>query len=201
MRFCPGDRNAARAMLGLSPEIFLIGVVATLRSWKGHKYLVEAFAALQDRRSRLVMVGDGPGNENLRRQVTELGISDRVQMPGNQADVVPWLRALDLFILPSYANEGVPQAIMQAQACGIPVISTAVGSISEIVAHEVTGLLVEPRDPDRLSEAIVRLRNDPNLGVRLAGAALAQARVRYSAAIMIDRMQEIFSSVMTQGSV
>ncbi len=199
-RFCPGDRNAARAMLGIPMEIFLIGVVATLRSWKGHKYLVEAFAALQDKRSRLLMVGDGPGNENLRRQVAELGISDRVQMPGNQADVVPWLRALDLFILPSYANEGVPQAIMQAQACGIPVISTAVGSINEIVAHEGTGLLVEPRDAVGLSEAIVRLRNDPSLRVRLAGAALAQAQARYPAAIMIDRMQDIFSSVMAQGS-
>ena len=198
-RFCPGDRDAARALLGISPDNFLIGIVATLRSWKGHRYLIDAFAALGDGRSRLAIVGDGPGAENLRRQIAELAIKDRVLMPGNQTDVVPWLRSMDIFALPSYANEGVPQAIMQAQACGIPVISTAVGSIGEIVAHDATGLLVAPQDSDSLRAAIARLKGDTALRARLGGAALDQARERYSAATMIDRMQEVFLGVMACG--
>src|SRR5262249_43254968 len=137
-RYVPGDRAAARARLGLPAEAFIVGIVATLRSWKGHRYLVEAAAGIPD--ATLVVVGDGPGAENLRAQVKSLGIESRVRMPGNQDDVVPWLQALDVFALPSYANEGVPQAIMQAMACGLPVVSTRVGSIDELVRDVDTGL-------------------------------------------------------------
>ena len=198
-RFCPGDRHAARAFLGIPPDDFLIGIVATLRSWKGHRYLVDAFAALGDVGSRLAIIGDGPGAENLHRQIAALGIKDRVLMPGNQIDVVPWLRSMDIFALPSYANEGVPQAVMQAQACGIPVISTAVGSIGEIVAHNATGLLVAPQDSDSLRTAIARLKGDAELRARLGAAALDQAKACYSAAKMIDRMQDVFLDVMACG--
>jgi glycosyltransferase involved in cell wall biosynthesis len=199
-RFCPGDRRTARESLRISPAEFVIGVVATLRSWKGHRYLVDAFAEHVREGARLLVIGDGPGADNLRRQVTQLGLGDRVVMPGNQADVVPWLRAMDVFALPSYANEGVPQAIMQAQACGIPVISTAAGSIGEIVSHESTGLLVEPRSVASLGAAINRLRDDAGLRDRLSMAALNQARARYSARIMMESMQRVFSNVL-DGSV
>ena len=195
-RFCPGDRGAARTFLGISPDDFVIGVVATLRSWKGHRYLVEAFAALGDARSRLAIVGDGPGAENLRHQIADLGIEDRVMMPGNQTDVVPWLRSMDIFALPSYANEGVPQAIMQAQACGIPVISTAVGSIDEIISHDATGLLVATQDSVSLGAAIVRLKGDAELRAQLAGLAREQARQRYSAERMLDDMERIFTALL-----
>jgi glycosyltransferase involved in cell wall biosynthesis len=128
-RYAPADRGAARRRLGLAEEGLVIGIIATLRSWKGHRYLLDAFAQLEDTTARLFVVGDGPGFDNLKAQAEALGISARVTMPGNQADVAPWLAALDVFALPSYANEGVPQAIMQAQASGLPVISTPVGSI------------------------------------------------------------------------
>jgi len=199
-RFCPGDRHAARAFLGIPPDDFLIGIVATLRSWKGHRYLIEAFAALGDAGLRLAIVGDGPGAQNLHRQIAALGIKDRVLMPGNQTDVVSWLRAMDIFALPSYANEGVPQAIMQAQACEIPVISTAVGSIGEIVAHNATGLLVAPQDVESLGAAIAQLKGDAAMRARLSRAALEQAKQRYSAEKMIDRMQDVFLGLMAFGN-
>lgn len=197
-RFCPGGRNLARELLGINKDKFVVGVVATLRSWKGHRYLVEAFAANANEASILLIVGDGPGAENLHRQVADLGIAEKVLMPGNQADVVPWLRAMDIFALPSYANEGVPQAIMQAQACGIPVISTAVGSIGEIVDHGNTGLLVIPQDTSSLGAAMVRLRDDPGLRGRLASSALIQARERYSAQAMLVRMSEVFRGILDE---
>jgi glycosyltransferase involved in cell wall biosynthesis len=194
-RYAPADRARAKARLGLDPAQACIGIVATLRSWKGHRYLVEAFAGLKQKNSRLLMVGDGPGRDNLKQQVAGLGLEERVLMPGNQADVVPWLQALDVFALPSYANEGVPQALMQAMAAGVPVISTPVGSIDELVRDEETGLMVPPQDVSALSAAIERLLADPALATRLAQAARAWVDSRYSRERMLDGMEAVFRSV------
>ena len=191
-RFCPGDRVAARAQLALPADRFIVGIVATLRSWKGHRYLVDALAAMKDERAMLVIVGDGPGRDNLRAQVRSLGLDGRVLMPGNQDEVTPWLRACDVFALPSYANEGVPQAIMQAMACGCPVVTTGVGSIGEIVADGRTGLMVAPRDAGALAQALVRLRDDAALRAALGRAGLAQARQRFSAERMVAAMESVF---------
>ena len=194
-RYAPGDRLQAKVRLGLAPEQACIGIVATLRSWKGHRYLVEAFASLQQNDARLLMVGDGPGRENLRAQVAQLDLQARVLMPGNQADVTPWLQALDVFVLPSYANEGVPQALMQAMAVGVPVITTPVGSIDELVRDGETGLMVPPQDAAALRDAIERLLGDSALCARLAAAAGARVRERYSRERMLDDMEAVFRSV------
>jgi len=194
-RFAPSDRAKAKARLGLDPAQVCIGIVATLRSWKGHRYLVEAFAGLKETNSRLLIVGDGPGRDNLKQQVAQLGLNERVHMPGNQGDVVPWLQALDVFALPSYANEGVPQALMQAMAAGIPVISTQVGSIDELVRHEDTGLMVPTQDAKALRAAIERLLGDSALGQRLSLAARAWVGGRYSRERMLDSMEAVFRSV------
>ena len=195
-RFSPGDRAVARAALSLPADAFIVGIVATLRSWKGHRYLVDAVAAMQDQHVTLVIVGDGPGRDNLHEQVKALGIEDRVVMPGNQSDVVPWLQAFDVFALPSYANEGVPQALMQAMACGLPVVTTPVGAIGEIVSDGVTGLMVTPRDAGALQQALLRLQGDPALREQLGRAGLAQAHQRFSAARMLDDMERIFATVL-----
>jgi len=190
--FAPADKARAKMQLGLDPAQACIGIVATLRSWKGHRFLVEAFVGLKRQDVRLLIVGDGPGRDNLKRQVAQLGLQARVLMPGNQADVVPWLRALDVFALPSYANEGVPQALMQAMAAGVPVISTPVGSIDELVRHEETGLMVPPRNVEALGAAIARLLDEPALGQRLASAARAWVSSRYARERMLDSMEAVF---------
>jgi glycosyltransferase involved in cell wall biosynthesis len=194
-RFVPGDRLAARARVGLPADAFVVGIVATLRSWKGHRYLVDAVGLARDPRWRLVIVGDGPGRENLRAQVAALGLESQISMPGNQEDVVPWLQALDAFALPSYANEGVPQAIMQAMACHVAIVTTPVGSIGEIVRDGHTGIFVQPQSADSLRTALARLQAEPALRERLAEAGYEQARSRFGAASMLDRMERIFLAV------
>lgn len=197
-RYAPRDKLAARRALGLPDEGFFVGIIATLRSWKGHRFLLDAWAGLPADTGRLLVVGDGPGRDNLRQQATDLDITDRFIMPGNQSDVAPWLAALDVFALPSYANEGVPQAIMQAMAMGLPVISTPVGSITEIVSDEETGLIVPPRDTDALRAALARLSADPMLCQRLGNAAAARARERFAEGLMLDRMEAIFRQVLNE---
>ena len=194
-RFAPADKAQAKARLGLDPAETCIGIVATLRSWKGHRYLVEAFAGLNEMNSRLLIVGNGPGWDNLKQQVARLGLQERVLMPGDQADVAPWLQALDVFALPSYANEGVPQALMQAMAVGVPVVSTPVGSIDELVRHGETGLMVPPQDPNALRAAIERLLDEPALRGQLTQAARALVCSRNSREHMLDSMEAVFRSV------
>lgn len=192
--FRPGDRNAMRAVLGLPEKGFVVGIVATLRSWKGHRFLLDAIAGIEDPNVKTVIVGTGPGENNLRRQIEKFGLADRVIMAGQQDDVVPWLQSFDVFALPSYANEGVPQAIMQAMACGLPVITTPVGAISEAARDGVTALMVPPQDADALAAAILRLYGDRGLCERMGSAALAEAQARFAEALMLDAMERVFSA-------
>ena len=194
-RYRPGDARAARRSLGLAPEGFIVGIVATMRGWKGHSFLFEAFARLADPAARLLAVGDGPQRENLGALARDLGIAERVVFPGNQDDVVPWMQAMDVYCLPSWANEGVPQGLMQAMACRVPVISTPVGSIDEIVRDGDTGLMVPPRDAAALNAAIERVRTDAALRERLAAAGHREAQERFGDALMVERMLEVFASV------
>src|SRR4029079_4493041 len=103
--FAPLSRAAARRELGLPEAAPLAGIVATLRSWKVHRYLVEAMPLLRRRDARLVIVGDGPQRAALEAQVAQLGLGKRVLFAGQRTDVARWLAALDVFVLPSYANE------------------------------------------------------------------------------------------------
>lgn len=194
-----GDRAAARAQLGLPASSQLVGIVATLRSWKGHRYLLEAIAASARNDIHLVIVGDGPQRESLEKRAAELGIAGRVRFAGNQDDVAPWLAAFDLFCLPSYANEGVPQALMQAMACGLAVVTTPVGSIDEIVADGETGVLVPPEDAARLGAAIERLLGDDDLRRAIGRRAAARARERFGERRMVEAMLAVFRQAAAHG--
>lgn len=189
-------RAALRAQLGLPVDKKLVGIVATLRSWKGHRFLIQAVAQLKRADTHLVIVGDGPQRAALEQLVSELGIGDSVTLAGNQSDVVPWLQALDVFALPSYANEGVPQAILQAFACALPVVSTAAGAIPEVARDGDTALIVTMQDANALAAALARLLDDPALRARLGANALKQARERHGIGAMLDRMEAVFHAAL-----
>jgi glycosyltransferase involved in cell wall biosynthesis len=190
--FQPGDRAAARTALGLPQQAFLVGIVATLRSWKGHRYLIEAFAGMLGDEARLAIVGDGPQREELEKMVRDAGLEARVTFAGNRNEVAPWLQAFDVFCLPSYANEGVPQALMQAMAAGLPVVTTPVGSIGEIVSHGASGLMVPAQDTHALRAALERLRSEPALRETLSREAQRIAHERFGEERMVERMEQVF---------
>lgn len=190
-RYAPGDGSAARAALGLPADKFLFGIVATLRSWKGHDYLLSALARMADPEIMLVMVGDGPREDHLRRRIEELGLGERVVMAGRQAAVTPWLQAFDAFVLPSYANEGVPQALLQAMACSLPVVSTPVGGIPELTGGLAGVSLVPPKDEDGLASAMRELvLSRPAAGD--LDALRRRVEERYSLAIMVEKAERSF---------
>ncbi|HSN21587.1 MAG TPA: glycosyltransferase family 4 protein [Usitatibacter sp.] len=191
-RYQPGDRGSARTLLGLPAGAPIVGIVATLRSWKGHRHLLRAMAALEAREALLVIVGDGPQRAALESLAAELPLAGRVRFAGNQADVVPWMQAFDVFCLPSYANEGVPQALTQAMACALPVVSTPIGSIGEIVTNGETGVLVAPGDVEGLRVALDALLADAARREALGRRAQAAARERFGEDRMVERMIEVF---------
>jgi glycosyltransferase involved in cell wall biosynthesis len=201
-RFRPLDRQAMRLKLGVADQPTL-GILATLRDWKGHHQLFDAMLILRGRFAdwRLLVIGDGPDRAVLEARVAELGLQDVVRFVGNQENVPEWLSALDLFALPSYGSEGVPQGIMQAMACGLAVVSTPVGAISEAVQDGVTGIMTTPRDATRLAESLATLMSDAGLRERMADAGLAYARAHFGIDIMLDRMLEVFQRFAGRGRV
>ena len=187
-RFRPGDKLAARKALGLPAEKTLVGIVATLRSWKGHRFLLEALPE----GAGLVIVGDGPQRPMLEAQVTKLKIRYKVLFAGNQKDVVPWLQSFDVFALPSYANEGVPQALIQAMLAGLPCVTTNIGSMAELAIDRKTALVVHPQNVDALAVALRALLADGALREKLGAAARKHCVERFSYERMLDRMEAIY---------
>ncbi len=195
-RFRPADRQSARRALGLEPSRPLVGIVATLRSWKGHEILLEAWALLRSAGWDLLVVGDGPQRAAIELRIRQLGLGGSVRLVGQQDEPERWFQAIDVFCLPSFANEGVPQALMQAMMSGCAVVATEVGSMSEIIADGETGLVIRPNDPRSLAEALARLTESSDL--RTALSHRARARVLKSCTLeqMADRMERVFLSVV-----
>lgn len=189
------DQRSIRKMLKLPEEKTIIGIVATLRSWKGHHYLIQAFHQLNRDDTHLLIVGDGPQWNNINQQIADYGLEEQITLCGNQKNVVPWLQAMDIFVLPSYANEGVPQGIMQAMACGLPVISTDVGSINEIVLHQETGLIVDTKSSEAICHSIKLLMNNEETKKNLQYACRQFSLQKFGLNIMYEKMDAIFRKV------
>ncbi|MEO8344865.1 MAG: glycosyltransferase family 4 protein [Betaproteobacteria bacterium] len=196
--FAPGDSHAARASLGLPAEVPLIGIVATLRSWKGHRYLLEALGKIGDSRTMLVVVGDGPQRAALEAQVEALALRNRVIFTGQRSEVAPFLRAFDVFALPSYANEGVPQALLQAMFAGLACVTTDAGAIPEIARDGQTAVVVGKEDVAALVKGLELLLADASLRARLATNARALVMSRYGLSTMLDRMESVFRLALAE---
>jgi glycosyltransferase involved in cell wall biosynthesis len=174
----------------------LIGMVTVLRSWKGHRIFLEAIHALQKTDSlsdsHFIIAGEGPMRQLIESWIEELEIEDRVTLIGHREDVPELLRALDILVLPSYAHEGIPQIVLQAQASGTPVIGTTAGGIPEVITDEQTGLLVTPKDGISLAGTIKKLAENPELASRLAANALEFARTHHSLEKMCASTEKLY---------
>ena len=149
--YAGGTRQEARAALGLPPQVRVIGTVGRLEPVKGHDVLIRALGRLPADVC-LAVIGDGSQREELMRLVEQLGLSDRVRFAGHRDDVARLYPAFDVFCLPS-RREGVPLAVIEAQASGVPVVATEVGSVRDALCPE-TARLVPSEDPAALAQAL-----------------------------------------------
>lgn len=158
--FAPRDRQASRRQLDVIPGGPVLASVGWLIPRKGHDLAIRAAALLPD--VRLLIVGEGPEGANLRRLAQRMGVADRVQFLGSMPKerLVVVYNAADVLVLAS-SREGLPNVLLEALACGTPVVATAVWGTPEIVAPPVAGRLVEERSAEALGRAIRDLLANP----------------------------------------
>jgi glycosyltransferase involved in cell wall biosynthesis len=187
------ERPAARTALGLTDDDVAVVTVANLRANKDHPNLLQAARRLVDEEVPVtfLVVGQGPLQHELAAMRDDLGLGDRVRFLGYQADPIGVLAAGDVFCLSS-RYEGLPIALLEALALGLPVVSTAVGGVPTVITDGVEGRLVPPREPAALADAIAELV-DPEVRRRLAGAAVSRS-CDFSIIQAIVRQQEIYES-------
>jgi len=199
-RFKPsGDKRSSQEKLNFDPKKTNLVIVATLRSWKGHAYLIEAVEKIKNNDIHLYIVGDGPQRENLENVVDSRGLGKNITLTGQQDDVSKWLQASDIFVLPSYANEGVPQALIQAMACGLPVITTNIGAITELVHDQEHGIVIQPSNAEAIKNAILKLINTPNLMKQYGQAGFERVTREFSDQRMLDSTERVLKKVAARG--
>lgn len=197
-RFQPGDRATARQQLELAPHGVLVLFVGLLVPVKGLSHLLDAMQQLQDVSFTCVLLGDGPQQAELTAQAEAAGLSQRVRFAGRRpaGEIHSWMQAADVLVLPSL-SEGRPNVVLEAQACALPVVATAVGGTPELVSHEVNGLLVPPGDANALSAALRRLMGDATLRQRFGQAGRTQIeRGEFSWRASATRTQAVYDRVM-----
>ncbi|HEY1649658.1 MAG TPA: glycosyltransferase family 4 protein [Terracidiphilus sp.] len=181
-RFSPGPENV-RVGLGFSREDRVIGFVGRLTRDKGVPELIEAFdAVLQaEPKARLLLVGWFDDAEDALAPAVRARIVShpRIRLTGFVHDTAPYYRALDVMVLPTW-REGFPNVVLEAAATGVPVIATDATGSRDSVVPEVTGLLIPPGSPEAISQALLRLLEDPELRSEMGRAARLRVLARYT---------------------
>jgi len=158
----PQSKSESRLRLGITADEPTVVFIGNLKPVKGLDQLLKAFKELHGRNQnvRLHIIGRGPLESDLRKQSINLGLEEQVRFEGEQSpvEVARWMSAADVLCLPSI-NEGVPNVLLEAMACGTPVVASRVGGIPEIVDRGRCGFLVKPGFPDKLAEALEKSLN------------------------------------------
>ncbi len=183
------QRHAVRAELGLDPDAIVIGTVANFRPQKDYPNLVAAARRVcdADPSIRFVAVGQGPGEADTREMVTALGLDDQVMLTGYRPDATRVMAAVDVFVLAS-RWEGLPVAVMEALALGLPIVATSVGGVAETFTDGVDARLVPANDPAALASALNAVVNDPALRTQLRAASTARSE-EFDAQRAIDTIE------------
>ena len=195
-------RVAAATPANIHQELWLphgapiVGNVGALVPHKGQKHFIEA-AALVVRHvpdARFVIAGEGELRQSLEHQIKHLGLEKHVLLAGFRPDVLSVHKAFDIFVMSS-VTEGLGTSILDAMACGRPVVGTAAGGIPEVVKDGETGILVPPRDHEAMADAIVKLLKDEPLRKRMGAAGLSLANACFSAERMVQDTLRIYERV------
>jgi len=193
----PEERYAAREQLGWLPGQWIFLSVSRIVAQKGLEHLITAFARVRRLQpsARLVIVGDGPMSPELQALAASLNLSGVVSFLGQRMDVSRLLSAADTFVIPSEV-EGTPMALLEAMAAGLPVIASAVGAMPVVVNDGEGGVLVPPRSPEILADAMLQMMADPPHAAKTGTAARRRVVQKFSLSSTVEMYEAVYRSAI-----
>ncbi len=192
-------RAECRAQFKLLPGARLIGTVGRMVPVKNHKLLIEALFRVRQTVSdvHLAIIGEGDMRESLAAYAADLGVSEYVSLVKETQKIDYFYGAIDIFCLSS-DSEGMPLTLLEALASGVPVVSTEVGGIPEVIESGRTGWLVPKGSAEFLAKRVVELLQDPSKAAEFALAGRAMVRERFSANKMIEATEAVYDEVLAK---
>jgi L-malate glycosyltransferase len=175
----------------------IVGNVAALVAHKGQRHLIDAAVEVlrHEPDARFIIAGEGELRDSLQHQIKHLRLEKHVVLAGFRPDVLSLHKAFDIFVMSS-VTEGLGTSLLDAMACGKPVVASRTGGIPEVVEDGVTGCLVPPRDHTAMAEAIVKLLADKNLRERMGAAGLARVREQFTAERMVEKTLRVYETLL-----
>ncbi|MCK4236754.1 MAG: glycosyltransferase [Candidatus Krumholzibacteria bacterium] len=191
------ERTPTDLRIDMASNEVVVGIIGRLNEIKNHKNFLDASALIcrQLDNVRFLIVGSGPLQQSLEQYAANLGIASKTTFTGHRDDVENVLQLIDISVLSSDA-EGLPVVALESMAAGKPLVSTRVGGMPELIEENETGLLVPPRDPESLSNAIARLITDGGLRERIGRAARARVAERFSLRGMIEQYETLYRNLL-----
>lgn len=183
------SKHEARKKLGLGEEDFVVGAIGEFTKNKGHRYLIEAAKNLKN--LKFVIIGFGEDEQYLKNKIKSAGLENRFFIETGKPDAALYLKAFDVFVLPSL-KEGLPYVLLEAALAERPIISTGVGGITEIITNQETGLLVEPAAPFELEGDIESLYKNKDLAENLAKNAKEKTLKYFSFKKMLENTLALY---------
>jgi glycosyltransferase involved in cell wall biosynthesis len=179
--------------LGIGDARPIVGCIGRLSEQKAQHYLVDAIGYLTGKypQIKLILVGDGDRRSHLERRVHDNGLSSHVLLLGDRNDIADLLNIFNVYAMSSLW-EGVGRALTEAMYCGLPIVATPVNGVTELIQHEVTGLLTPTRDPNALASSIDRLIVDGNLARQMGSNARQKAEEFMGGERMIKAIEEVY---------
>jgi glycosyltransferase involved in cell wall biosynthesis len=194
------DRISIRRKIGISTNDKVIIFVGRILRSKGVYELINAFKALTDSYAdlHLILIGNGPESATINAMAFSNGLRNKVHMTGSMphSEISHWLSAADIFVLPSH-NEGLPNVVLEAMACSLPVIATRVGGIPEAIEDGQSGVLIREKDPDSLIQAIHHLLSDEDLARKMGINGRRAVEQKFSWQKNAEEMLRIYREVIT----
>lgn len=192
----------SRKSLGISDSEIAVITVASLTPHKGHKVLIDAIHLLTQKYQnvRLLIVGDGPLRDELAQYVERLDLATKITFTGLRKDIYSLLKLSDIFVLPSLEREGLGIAIIEAMACGLPVIGARLGGIVEVIQENINGILCSPGNSDEFATAMMRLAADNELRGTMGCNGRNIYEEKFGIETMIGRIECLYEELIRENT-